>query len=98
MSEKTVKPQTPALPVGKGPESRKTVPSRKPPALPHLQLQGQTEGGSGCSGGDALFKAVQSHGTGLEKSEDWLHFVAKNSQKVPKLSANITVCYLQNIR
>lgn len=37
-SEKTVKPQTPGLPVGKGPESRKTVPNRKLPALPHLKL------------------------------------------------------------
>lgn len=37
VSETTVKPQPPALPVGKGPESRKTVPSRKLPALPHLK-------------------------------------------------------------
>lgn len=46
-SEKTVKPQTPGLPVGKGPESRKTVPSRKLPVLSHRELQGQTEEGSG---------------------------------------------------
>lgn len=46
MSEMTAKPQTSALPVGKGPESRKTVPSRKLLGLSHLKLQ-DTEEGSG---------------------------------------------------
>lgn len=43
MSEMTAKPQTPALPVGKGPESRKTVPSRKLLGLAHLKFQDTEE-------------------------------------------------------
>lgn len=44
MSEMAAKPQTPALPVGKGPESRKTAPSRKLCALSHLKFQDAEEG------------------------------------------------------
>lgn len=36
-SEKTAKAPTPGLPVGKGPESRKTVPSRKLPVLSQIR-------------------------------------------------------------
>lgn len=59
MSEMTAKPQTPALPVGKGPEARKTVPSRKLLGLSHLKLQ-DTEEGLGHFSGVSLPAAQSS--------------------------------------